>query len=798
MLTLPLVLLLLLLLLDLVCAALPFESSQIRVRGVTLGAGAFGGSSASAASRYGNGTCTAAAQRLVAMGATHVQLIVPLWVNATASPAAAYAIADASSPLRTPTAAEIAACAQALALASLKPVVQLTVLPDYSVPGLCRDPLAACFADPATIGSGLPAGAAAFVLQLQSLMAPYVRCAAAANAVLELAGNDVLLLAAPTLWTAFIASARSAGVPQLMASFALPSSVHAAPTSAWASGDLIGVSAQALRSFSSTPARNSTVRAQEPTWAAAAIVGAKMAARLPAPVTLVVSPLMVQSRPGCENGAPFAVRPGQDDCSAWLECYDMACQSNAYEAFLRQMTPFATSWFGGVFSFLVRVEPSNGGTSDSDWTVAGKPAEQVLRRWFGGNTDDDDDASLIDAAISAAHERNLRSPLIAANRFGPPQNFSTRGFTNGFVFGGPAEWSYPGDRFDSSNAARSIDAMVRETNANAIEIPVMWFYDTANATDFYPKFDLGSTLRTSTDEELGAVVRYAKSRNLRTCLTPMLDPDFELPDRPRIDNATGFPGWRGRVGNWWGTNCSPGTPWHAWHENYRRWTLHYARLAQKLGIDEFLLTHELQAATPQCATTWQQLVKEVRGVYSGVVGTAFNWPVVSFAPAVAPWASMLDYIGVDCYFSLAADLSSVTKPWDQVPLATIQSGWTPYIGQLQALSGAVGNLPIRCTEIGYQSRSQSYSTNAASLPKAIYTRNHQWSPRDCSISALCVDELSQAMALQAMFNALYVQPWFQGFYLWMWRADVTAGGAGDDEYTPRGKLAAAVLDLWWK
>lgn len=72
------------------------------------------------------------------------------------------------------------------------------------------------------------------------------------------------------------------------------------------------------------------------------------------------------------------------------------------------------------------------------------------------------------------------------------------------------------------------------------------------------------------------------------------------------------------------------------------------------------------------------------------------------------------------------------------------------------------------------------------------------SPNDCSVSSLCVSELAQAIAYQAMFEQLYAQAWFAGFFLWLWRADPTAGGAGDDEYEPTNKLAAQVLKLWWQ
>ena len=174
-------------------------SDQVSIRGVTLGAGAFGGAVAS--SVYSNATCSDAVPRLASMGATHVQLLVPLWVNATRTPSAPYALA--AGPLATPSVSEIAACAGALASAGFAPMVSIVVLPDYSIPGLCRDPLAPCFADPATIGAGLSAaGAAGFLAAFKTLVKPFVIAVARVpNASFELAhGNDALLLNAAIIF----------------------------------------------------------------------------------------------------------------------------------------------------------------------------------------------------------------------------------------------------------------------------------------------------------------------------------------------------------------------------------------------------------------------------------------------------------------------------------------------------------------------------------------------------------------------------------------------------------------------
>ena len=55
------------------------------------------------------------------------------------------------------------------------------------------------------------------------------------------------------------------------------------------------------------------------------------------------------------------------------------------------------------------------------------------------------------------------------------------------------------------------------------------------------------------------------------------------------------------------------------------------------------------------------------------------------------------------------------------------------------------------------------------------------------------------MSEQVLFEALYPQNWFGGFYLWMWRSDPTAGGPSDDSFGGAGKPETlAVLKKWWK
>ena len=62
-----------------------------------------------------------------------------------------------------------------------------------------------------------------------------------------------------------------------------------------------------------------------------------------------------------------------------------------------------------------------------------------------------------------------------------------------------------------------------------------------------------------------------------------------------------------------------------------------------------------------------------------------------------------------------------------------------------------------------------------------------------------INTAAQALAYEALFSTFYPQPWFGGFYMWLWRSDPTTGGLSDDSFGPQGKPETmAVLGKWWK
>eukprot|EP01121_Diplochlamys_sp_Union-15-3_P012301 TRINITY_DN3669_c0_g1_i1.p1 TRINITY_DN3669_c0_g1~~TRINITY_DN3669_c0_g1_i1.p1 ORF type:complete len:363 (+),score=51.36 TRINITY_DN3669_c0_g1_i1:18-1106(+) len=73
-----------------------------------------------------------------------------------------------------------------------------------------------------------------------------------------------------------------------------------------------------------------------------------------------------------------------EDCSVWYLCVDLKEQANCYTALLESFT--SLPWWEGVFWWLWRTDPSDGGTSDPGFSPVGKPAEKIITDWYHQHT----------------------------------------------------------------------------------------------------------------------------------------------------------------------------------------------------------------------------------------------------------------------------------------------------------------------------------------------------------------------------------------------------------------------------
>ncbi len=268
------------------------------------------------------------------------------------------------------------------------------------------------------------------------------------------------------------------------------------------------------------------------------------------------------------------------------------------------------------------------------------------------------------------------------------------------------------------------------------------------------------------DHGLEATARWARERGIRTLLKPHI--------------------WLTRAEGKWRSDIAMKTDadWKAWFASYRAFILHYARLAERVGMEGLVIGTELHRTVEARPEEWRRMIREVREVYSGALTYAANW-YEEYEDV--PFWSELDYIGVQAYFPLSADDSKTS-------LADLRTGWAVHKQAIAAVQRRSGK-PVLFTEIGYK------STPGATREPWIWLGRRE-------VRTAPVDYEIQKRAYQAFFETFWHEPWFAGAYFWKWSPPIgpgdrrfveaaTDGPAGPD-FSPQGKPAEAVLREWYE
>jgi Glycoside Hydrolase Family 113 len=219
--------------------------------------------------------------------------------------------------------------------------------------------------------------------------------------------------------------------------------------------------------------------------------------------------------------------------------------------------------------------------------------------------------------------------------------------------------------------------------------------------------------------------------------------------------------WRGEI--------DPGSDegWQRWAEGYRSFVMTWAEVARQEKVEMLSVGVELRTwVTTTRAPSFISIVREVRGIYPGLLTYAANWDDVMQTVILGE----LDVIGINAFFPLTE------KP--AVDLAELVRGGTTVMQKVRELS-ELWDKPILFTEFGYTTR-----TDPALRP---------WEWPD-QMKSVTVDELAQADAYRALLAPLVDQPFFAGMFMWRLYADPDdMSQEAEWGFSPRGKLAELVL-----
>jgi len=209
--------------------------------------------------------------------------------------------------------------------------------------------------------------------------------------------------------------------------------------------------------------------------------------------------------------------------------------------------------------------------------------------------------------------------------------------------------------------------------------------------------------------------------------------------------------------------------WQKWEADYRRFLLHYARLAAEVEAHTLVVGTELTRTATSRPAFWRALIAEIRTVYDGRLTYAANWHE---AYREIPFWDALDYIGVQAYFPVADR--------DDPTVAELIHGWNRHRRRLHALQKRIGK-PVLFTEMGY--RNVSFAGREP----------WRWPEPDTSPpSAPGV----QARCYQAFFATFAPEPWFAGAIVWKWHPE--AENDRPTGFTPQNKPAEDVLRRWFR
>jgi hypothetical protein len=220
-------------------------------------------------------------------------------------------------------------------------------------------------------------------------------------------------------------------------------------------------------------------------------------------------------------------------------------------------------------------------------------------------------------------------------------------------------------------------------------------------------------------------------------------------------------GWRGEM--------DPGSSqgWARYQRAYRAFVLSWAELASVAGADAFSIGVECKSWSGRFDGYWRALVRDVRGQFHGLLTYSANWDE---ADNVVFWDA-LDLIGINAFYPLAHHESASYQEY----LAGADAART----QVAALSQSL-DMPVLFVEVGYTTRK-----DAAVQP---------WLWPD-DMHGVVIDEDEQARALSALFEAFLPEPWFSGFFVWRYYANLDDVSQEDVwGFSPHGKLAEPLLE----
>jgi len=319
---------------------------------------------------------------------------------------------------------------------------------------------------------------------------------------------------------------------------------------------------------------------------------------------------------------------------------------------------------------------------------------------------------------------------------------------------GMSYFSFGSTIFLAAGSDRSLRDLAA-TGTNWVSLIATWYQHSENDSVIAP------TGSSPTDGAIIHAIGTIHSLGMKVLLKPQVDtPNGRSHSQINPSNVTG------------------------WFASYTAFILYYAEIAQRTGVEQLSVGCELEG-TSAYTQAWIDVIRAVRGAYSGALTYAANWDEWQHIR----FARSLDYLGVDAYFPL-------TDKQDPT-LAELKTAWQPYENELEKWS-LENSVPIVFTEIGYWSvPGAAEYPGSGNLANLCDPSSGQYNATSCK-----PDQKLQANLYEAALETFWNKPWFRGVFWWTWypygRADRRGeGGPNDIHISPHNKTAEQVLRTWY-
>ena len=304
-----------------------------------------------------------------------------------------------------------------------------------------------------------------------------------------------------------------------------------------------------------------------------------------------------------------------------------------------------------------------------------------------------------------------------------------------------------GISFVASNRQVQIDVLnpLIKINANWVTLMPFGFLKNISATEI--KFN--SDRQWWGERKIGVEIttELFRSQNIKV----MIKPQIWIPD-----------GFTGHI------KMKNDADWVLFENNYEKFILEYAVLAQKTNAEMFCIGTELNVFVNARPDFWRKLILKIRKIYNGKITYAENWDTYDKVPFV----DLLDFIGIDAYFPLSNEKTPDIKK--------LISAWKPIKNEIKNLSKKFDK-QIIFTEFGYQSK------DFAAKEPWDFSKNH------------AVNQVAQQNSLAAILAFFWKEKWFAGGFLWKWYDNhEQVGGENDGDFTVQNKSSELILAKFYK